>query len=113
MKTIMTKLMKPLSLRIALAIGLGWAVVASAAAMQSAPRADGGPARPSLPPLNAPAMPPPADYQIANADVLNILVRDSPELSQKFTVQSDGTIFLPLLGRFPVAGQTAAQVEKA
>ncbi|HMD34291.1 MAG TPA: polysaccharide biosynthesis/export family protein [Vicinamibacterales bacterium] len=51
------------------------------------------------------------DYTISKQDVLNVIVIDQPQLSKKYTVDADGGIAFPLLGRVSVAGKTLRQVE--
>lgn len=46
------------------------------------------------------------DYTIAVSDVLNVTVLDGEELTGTFTVQIDGTVLLPLVGRLKAAGLT-------
>jgi polysaccharide export outer membrane protein len=62
----------------------------------------------------APAQPPAAagTYRIGPADVLQITVFDEPGLSSKFTVDTDGTITYPFLGRLEVRGKTLREVEE-
>jgi polysaccharide export outer membrane protein len=50
-------------------------------------------------------------YRIGPSDVLQIKVFDEPSLSNKFTVDSDGTITYPFLGRIEVRGKTLREVE--
>ena len=72
-----------------------------------------------------PATPPPAqapagaatagldDYVIGVADVLNIIVFNEPDASRlAATVDSDGTIDMPYIGRVKAAGQSARAIEK-
>lgn len=56
---------------------------------------------------------PPSTYRVGPADVLQIKVFDEPGLSNKFTVDSDGTITYPFLGRVAVQGKTLREVEDA
>jgi len=49
------------------------------------------------------------NYAIVAGDLLTIRVQDMDELSQQFRVSESGTIVLPLLGRFAVAGLSAEQ----
>lgn len=42
-------------------------------------------------------------------DVVQVTVVDQPDLSKKYTVESDGRVTLPLLGRVQAAGLTADQ----
>jgi polysaccharide export outer membrane protein len=51
------------------------------------------------------------DYTISKQDVLNVIVIDQPQLSKKYTVDADGGIQFPLLGRVTVAGKTLRSVE--
>lgn len=51
-------------------------------------------------------------YRLNTGDRLQIKVFQEPELSGDFTVESDGRINYPLLGRVPVAGSTTDTLEK-
>jgi polysaccharide export outer membrane protein len=51
------------------------------------------------------------DYTVSRQDVLSITVIDRPELSAKYTVEVDGALQFPLLGRVPAAGKTLRQIE--
>lgn len=51
-------------------------------------------------------------YLIGRDDVLDITVWQSPDLTKAVTVQSDGMIDFPLLGRLPAAGLPTAALEK-
>src|SRR5438309_3221375 len=53
----------------------------------------------------------PDDYMVSRQDVLSVVVIDQPSLSQKYTVEMDGTVRLPLIGRVLVAGKTLHQIE--
>ena len=61
----------------------------------------------------APAQPDPAraEYLIGPQDVLTIAVWDSPDLSGKFTVETDGSFTFPLIGRVKAGGLTLRQFE--
>jgi protein involved in polysaccharide export with SLBB domain len=59
-------------------------------------------------PVAAPAR---ADYVIAVQDILNVTVWEHEDLDGKFTVQPDGTITLPLVGRLAAAGLTVREFE--
>jgi polysaccharide export outer membrane protein len=48
----------------------------------------------------------PFDYRIGAGDILEIDVFGNDDLSRTATVQTNGTITLPLLGEVPVVGQT-------
>jgi polysaccharide export outer membrane protein len=53
------------------------------------------------------------DYSIGIADVINVTVFGEPEASRLgATVDNDGTIDMPLIGRVKVAGRTSRAVEK-
>ena len=54
----------------------------------------------------------PAGYTIGRQDVLTVAVYEQPDLSGKFTVENDGTISLPLLGRTKVEGLTVQAAER-
>lgn len=69
-------------------------------------------------PPPAPSQEPPSpfrqeqeDYTISRQDVLSITVIDQPELTAKYTVDADGSIRFPLIGRVNVAGKTLRQAE--
>jgi polysaccharide biosynthesis/export protein len=75
--------------------------------------------------IQAPQLPPPPavpgaatpstmdDYIIGVADVMNVTVFGEPDASRAgATVDSDGTIDMPYIGRVKVAGQSARAVEK-
>jgi len=53
-----------------------------------------------------------AEYQVGPGDVLQVTVFGNEDLSRIPTVQTNGTITLPLLGEVLVAGRTVAQVQK-
>lgn len=59
------------------------------------------------------AAPPPdleESYTVSRQDVLNITVIDSPEFTGKFTVETDGAIRYPYIGRVNVVGKTVRQI---
>ena len=51
------------------------------------------------------------EYVIGAQDVLTITVWDSPDLSGKFTVETDGSFTFPLIGRVKAGGLTLRQCE--
>ncbi len=51
-------------------------------------------------------------YKVGASDVLSIKVFDEDALTNKFVVDSDGTITFPLIGRVEVAGKTTREVEE-
>jgi polysaccharide export outer membrane protein len=57
----------------------------------------------------APAQDVPAEYPIGAKDLLEIRVLEIPELNVERRVTDGGTIALPLIGDFAVAGRTPAQ----
>jgi polysaccharide biosynthesis/export protein len=68
---------------------------------------------PQPPPAIAPAGTVADDYSIGIADVINVTVFGEPEASRLgATVDNDGTIDMPLIGRVKVAGRTSRAVEK-
>ena len=82
------------------------------------------PAQPPAPAAPIPAAPvaapvpqsaPPAfnsTYKVGGSDVLSIKVFNEDALTNKFVVDSDGTITFPLIGRVEVAGKTTREVEE-
>ena len=66
----------------------------------------------------APASPKPAApaqsaiYQVGAADVLGVKVFGEDALSNNYTVDSDGSITFPLIGRVQVSGLTTRQIEE-
>lgn len=54
----------------------------------------------------------PSSYMIGPGDVLAIRVLDEPSLSEKFTVDSDGTITYPFLQRIVVQGKSLRDIEE-
>lgn len=65
-------------------------------------------------PGSAPAQPAPENpgYVVGATDVLTIRVLGEPDLTNNYTVDSDGTITFPFLQRVPVAGRTMKEVEQ-
>jgi polysaccharide export outer membrane protein len=53
-----------------------------------------------------------ADYGVGPGDILEVTVFGNEDLSRTPTVQTSGVIALPLLGEVPVAGLTAADIQK-
>jgi polysaccharide export outer membrane protein len=52
-----------------------------------------------------------ADYRLQAGDTLEISVTTFPEVKQRVPIQLDGTISYPLIGRMPVAGLSAAELQ--
>ena len=53
-----------------------------------------------------------ATYRVGSSDVLGIKVFGEEELSNKYTVDTDGSITFPLIGRFHVGGKTTREIEE-
>jgi polysaccharide export outer membrane protein len=51
-----------------------------------------------------------AASRVGSGDVLEVTVRNEPELSRLPTVQTTGAVFLPRAGEVPVAGLTPAEI---
>jgi polysaccharide export outer membrane protein len=51
------------------------------------------------------------DYTVSRLDVLNITLAEEPGISGKYTVDVDGTLAFPHVGRFKAEGLTVRQVE--
>jgi polysaccharide biosynthesis/export protein len=66
---------------------------------------------PAAPPQAAPAVFN-ATYKVGASDVLSIKVFNEDPLSNKYVVDSDGSITFPLIGRVQVAGKTTREVEE-
>jgi polysaccharide export outer membrane protein len=69
-------------------------------------------AEPSPPPPRSDALGE-TNSHIGPGDVLEIAVFGLPELDRKVRVAKDGTISLPLLGNFAIAGSTVLEAERA
>lgn len=72
-------------------------------------------ATPAAPPgPGAPAAAPatPGDYEVGPGDVIEVAVYGNDDLSRIPTVQTNGSISLPLLGEIQVAGLTIAEVQR-
>jgi polysaccharide export outer membrane protein len=70
---------------------------------------------PTTPAAGAPAAPAPApagDYEVGPGDVIEVSVYGNDDLSRIPTVQTNGSISLPLLGEVQVAGLTVAEVQR-
>src|SRR5262245_33078506 len=71
------------------------------------PKPQGAPAA-EQPPQRVDA---PERYVIGPADTLSITVVGEPDLTNKYRVDTDGTITLPYVGRQPAAGMTVADLQ--
>ena len=63
-------------------------------------------------PVQAPPQTFNATYLIGSSDVLAIKVFNEDQLTNKYTVDTDGSITFPLIGRFQVGGKTTRQIEE-
>jgi len=86
--------------------------MAALAVMLPAVAAAQGQAPPPLPP-GPPTVQQAASYVVGPQDVLIITFYDQPELTGKFTVETDGSFTYPLIGRVNVGGMTLRAVEAA
>jgi polysaccharide export outer membrane protein len=66
----------------------------------------------SIPPPAPPVLAVSPEYHVGPGDVLEVVVFGNEDLSRSPTVQTDGTISLPLLGEVPVAGLTTGEVQR-
>jgi polysaccharide biosynthesis/export protein len=106
---------------VALVLALGASVSAQAAQSPASPPPT--PARPyplefEIPKQDSPSRqprqtPPQAGevYVIGPQDSLSIIVTDEADLTNKYRVDTDGTITMPYLNRVPVAGLTLAEAQ--
>jgi polysaccharide export outer membrane protein len=92
----------------ALAVPLWLLLAAWPAAAQSR---DTGPVTQAPRATTAPAAIAPDDYTIGRLDVLSITLAEEPDVSGRYTVDVDGTLAFPHVGRFKIAGLTVRQVE--
>src|SRR5437870_5705770 len=76
---------------------------------QAAPVASSSPV--VVPPAS-PAHVDDAEYRVGAGDILEITVLGHSDLSRTATVQTTGTINLPLLNEVPVAGLSVAEVQR-
>lgn len=83
-------------------LSLALVITAQAAAGGQAPQ-------PAEPAIQSAA---PATYLIGATDVLGIKVFGEDALSNNYTVDSDGSITFPLLGRVQVGGKTTREIEE-
>ena len=65
-------------------------------------------------PLLAQSPPPPVspEYRVGSGDVLEVVVLGNEDLSRTPTVQTGGTVTLPLLGEVEVAGLTVPEIKE-
>src|ERR1051325_1827483 len=52
-----------------------------------------------------------ADYVVGPQDVLTITVWDQPDMSGKYSVETDGTLAFPMIGRVKAGGLKIRDVE--
>jgi len=86
------------------------ATLAVLALLQNPPPAPAEPAPPAAVPVVAPATI--AEYEVGAGDVLEVNVFGNDDLSRIPTVQTNGSISLPLLGEVQVAGLTVGEVQR-
>lgn len=53
-----------------------------------------------------------ADYRVGEGDVLGISVYRAPDMSAMATVEVDGTVLVPEIGRIAVGGHTVAEIAR-
>jgi polysaccharide export outer membrane protein len=82
------------------------------ALLQAPPPAEtpAAPGAPAAVPATVPATP--GDYEVGAGDVIEVAVYGNDDLSRIPTVQTNGSISLPLLGEVQVAGLTVAEVQR-
>ncbi|HYN01398.1 MAG TPA: polysaccharide biosynthesis/export family protein [Vicinamibacteria bacterium] len=82
------------------------------ALLQAPPPAEtpAAPGAPAAVPATVPATP--GDYEVGPGDVIEVAVYGNDDLSRIPTVQTNGSISLPLLGEVQVAGLTVAEVQR-
>jgi polysaccharide export outer membrane protein len=86
------------------------ATLAVLALLQNPRATPSAPASPAAPPDVAPATI--MEYKMGSGDVLEVNVFGNDDLSRIPTVQTNGSISLPLLGEVQVAGLTVAEVRR-
>src|SRR5688500_11795721 len=76
-------------------------------------RADQAPPQNAPPPQNPqqPQNARQAEYVVGPNDILGITVYDQPQLSRTYSVQADGSLTFPLIGRVKVGGLSAPAIE--
>jgi polysaccharide export outer membrane protein len=82
------------------------------ALLQAPPPAEtpAAPGAPAAAPAAVPATP--GDYEVGPGDVIEVAVYGNDDLSRIPTVQTNGSISLPLLGEVQVSGLTIAEVQR-
>ena len=81
-----------------------------ALALLQAPPAPAAPDPQTAPPAVAPATV--GDYEVGPGDVLEVAVYGNDDVSRIPTVQTNGSISMPLIGEIQVAGLTVAEVQR-
>lgn len=92
------------------AAALGLALLAALASAQPSPAPSPAPPAAETAPVARPSPAPSDDYRVGAGDVLGVTVFGNEDLSRVATVQTSGTIFLPLLGEVRVAGLTVSEI---
>jgi polysaccharide biosynthesis/export protein len=67
---------------------------------------------PALSPPSSPAPTPAPEYRLGAGDVLEVIVFGNEDISRTTTVQTTGSISLPLLGEVAVAGLTVSEAKQ-
>ena len=67
-------------------------------------------ASPAAPASSIPSASAEVPYRVGSGDVLEVIVRNEPDLSRLPTVQTTGAVFLPRAGEVRVAGLTTAEI---
>jgi len=81
------------------------------ALLQAPPPAE-TPAAPAAPAVPSIVPAPPGDYEVGPGDVIEVTVYGNDDLSRIPTVQTNGSISLPLLGEVQVSGLTISEVQR-
>jgi polysaccharide export outer membrane protein len=81
-----------------------------ALALLQTPPAPAAPGPQTAPPAVAPATV--GDYEVGPGDVLEVAVYGNDDVSRIPTVQTNGSISMPLIGEIQVAGLTVAEVQR-
>jgi polysaccharide export outer membrane protein len=96
-----------------------WLVLFATTAAPAPPRASPAPSptpsprRVSVPAATpSPSATPAPEYRLGAGDVLEVIVFGNDDLSRTTTVQTTGSISLPLLGEVPVAGLTVSEAKQ-
>lgn len=92
-----------------LALSLALASAAPGAAQAPAAQAGAGQAGAGQAGASAPAPAVEPGYVLGAGDVIDVSLADTADYKARVTIEPDGTVVLPLIGRTPIAGKTPAQ----